>query len=132
MKASLTIEASFIYPMIIFSTIALIFYGFFIHDRLASKAFAYNNFLKEYLTDNKKYIDSTSKFENIKNNIHDDLKEKCILNSPYKVFANANNNSILLKDFYGNYMEIKFSSYERCEFIRKYHSVFKIIKNSSK
>lgn len=125
MKASLTIEAAYIYPIIIISTIALILYGFYIHDRLATKSAAYKTLIQTYQADNLKYPEQS---EELCSKIREEINSVCILNSSYRIYNN--NEIIVIEDAYGHFMNVSFTGYQRCTFIRQYHTVFNAIKSA--
>lgn len=124
MKASLTIEAAYIYPIIIMSTISMILYGFFIHDRLAVKSAAYKILISTYQADNREY---PGQWTELCEKIRDEAGHVCLLNSSYRIYNN--NESIAIEDSYGRSMNISFTGYRRCAFIRQYHAVFDALKS---
>lgn len=119
MKGSVTIEASFIYPMIIIFTVLIILYGFHCHDRLAIKSFTY----KSLITSN--YDSDTNPDTSA---IQAGLKDICLLSGSYYVSYNQNKQYISVTDKNGNLLKIPFSGYERCDFIRKYYTILNIMK----
>lgn len=119
MKASLTIEAAYIYPVIIISTILMILYGFYIHDRLAVKSAAYRILISTYQADNREYSGQSAE---LCEQISEELDNVCLLNSSYHIYNTEE--STVIEDIYGNSLSVSFTGYLRCTFIRQYHAVF--------
>ena len=111
MKGSTTIEASFIYPLILILVFFTILYNFYVHDKVATKANAYTYMLKSYFTE-KDY--TSSDFNNSMDNF-------CFLPNSYTCSYNTLEKKLHLQDKYGHSFYVSFSSYEKCEFIRRYY-----------
>ena len=116
MKGSLTIEASFIYPIIISFIFLSIMCSFYFHDKVSSKANAYTSMIKSYFDEEKEY--DKSKFAN-------SFDEFCFLKNSYTCSYNKYTKKLCLMDKYDNFFNIPFSSYERCEYIRQYYCLIK-------
>ncbi len=102
MKASLTLEGTFIYPIIIGVTCILIIQCFNLHDRLSCKATTYTHLVKQYLSD-----DTSSDLSSLT----DDLSEVCLLH--YAIGAtNKNDDAVIVKHKLGDFI-VSFSHYER-------------------
>lgn len=108
MKASLTLESTFIYPIAILITCILIIYGFRLHDKLCSKSEAYIELIQLY--SRPKQTLNTKDFT-------DHIDDSCLLSrSPrLKVYTRE---QIHLSHSTGQII-VNFSNYDRCSFIRK-------------
>ena len=116
MKASLTIEASFIYPIIIIFIMLTIIYCFYCHDKVAVKANAYTSLVKSYFNEETTYD---------KSNFEASLTSFCLLKGGYTCSYNECTKELSLMDNYGIIFNIGFSSFERCDFIRQYYCIIK-------
>ena len=116
MKASLTIEASFIYPIIIVFIMLTIIYSFYCHDKVAVKANAYTSLVKNYFNEKTTYD---------KSNLETSLASFCLLKENYTCSYNEYTKELSLKDNYGIIFNVGFSSFERCDFIRQYYCIIK-------
>lgn len=117
MKGSLTIEASFIYPILLIFIFFTILYNFYAHDKVAAKANAYSDMI-HYYYEEKEYD---------KTNFINSLDNFCFLSDNYTCSYNKNTHKLCLQDKYGQFFNVPFSSYERCEFIREYYCLIKKI-----
>lgn len=117
MKGSITIEASFIYPILLVIMFFTILYNFYIHDKVAVKSNAYTHMIKSYFEE-KNFDKST--FEN-------SMDSFCFLSNSYTCSYNKNTKKLCLTDKYNNFINVPFSSYERCEYIREYYCLIKKI-----
>ena len=116
MKGTLTIEASFIYPIIITFIFLSIMCNFYFHDKVSSKANAYTSMIKSYFNEDKEY--DKSPFADSFNNF-------CLIKDSYKCSYNKYTKKLCLMDKYGNFFNVPFSSFERCEYIRQYYCLIK-------
>ena len=116
MKGSITIEASFIYSIIIVFIFLTILYNFFCHDKVSAKANAYTSLIKSYFNEESTY--DKSDYANSINNF-------CLLKDSYTCSYNKYTKKLCLMDNYGNFFNVAFSSYERCDFIRQYYCLIK-------
>lgn len=116
MKASITLESAFIYPLTIAITFTLIIYSFAMHDRLSSKATAYTHLIKQYQSDSVD-TDATS--------LSKELSKVCLLSNSTSVYS-YNLGEVHLKDRHG-ITSLSFSHYERCTFIRNSRAILQII-----
>lgn len=119
MKGSITIEASFIYPMIIVFTVIIIMYSFYAHDRLSCKSHAYRALVVSH------YSSGTAP---VPSDIEDGLKDICLLSAGYSVSYDSNKECISVTDSMHNTLSVYFTGYERCSFVRKYYTLFKLVK----
>lgn len=117
MKASVTIEASVIYPLIIIFTVIMIMYSFYAHDRLSCKAQAYKALIVSH-------YDSAPSLD--ESDIQTMLKNVCLLSATYSVSCNSNNDAITITDSKNRTLCVNFTGYERCDFIRKYYTLFSL------
>ena len=118
MKGSLTIEASLIYPLIIILSIFTITYCFYCHDKVVTKANAYTNMVQNYFSQEESF--NPSSFTN-------SLDDICLLTNNYNYSYNQQKNLLSITDKYGYSYKVRFSSYERCDFIRQNYCVIKKI-----
>lgn len=112
MNASITVESSFIYPMLIIFTVTLILYNFETHDKLSLKATAYRYLLENNLQSNnsKKLSELESSFTNV-----------CLLTKEHTPYFNADSDTLFI-DFDPTFsMTLPVPEYERCEAIRKWN-----------
>ena len=116
MKASLTIEASFIYPIIIVFIMLTIIYIFYCHDKVAVKANADTSLVKNYFNEETTYD---------KSNLETSFASFCLLKENYTCSYNEYTKELSLKDNYGIIFNVGFSSFERCDFIRQYYCIIK-------
>lgn len=116
MKGSLTIEASFIYPIIIAFIILSIMSSFYFHDKVSSKANAYTSMIKSYFNEENEY--DKSQFVN-------SLDEFCLIKNSYTCSYNKYTKKLCLMDNHDHFFNVPFSSYERCEYIRQYYCLVK-------
>ena len=122
MKGSTTIEASFIYPLILVLMFVTILYNFYVHDKVSTKANAYTHMIKSYFNESNFY---KSDFENSINNF-------CFLPNSYTCSYDTLRKQLNLQDKYGHSFSVSFSSFERCDFIRQYYClIIQIISQNS-
>ena len=122
MKGSVTIEASFIYPMVLIFMLFTILYNFYAHDKISTKSNAYTHMIKSYFNEDN-YDQKT--FENSLDNF-------CFLSNNYTCSYNQISKTLYLKDKYDHIFNVSFSSYERCKFIREYYClIMQIISQNS-
>ncbi len=121
MKASITLESSIIYPMIIFISMMLILYTFFIHDKLSIKSNAYRVLMEDYSSNS---ISSLSSIE-------ESLNEKCLLSYTYNINYESDKNTISITSHPNTFpsfsTNLSFTNYERCSFIRQYYALFQLL-----
>lgn len=118
LNASITIEASFIYPIIFVFIMLTITYCFYCHDKVTTKANAYTSLVKNY-------FDEETSFN--KSDFEASLNSFCILKNNYTCSYNNYTKKLCLMDNYNNYFYVGFSSFERCDFIRQYYCLIKQI-----
>lgn len=114
-KGSVTIEAAFIYPLIIFYIALLTLFLFYSHDKLTAKSDAYTTLISNYFNNDAPFDEKI---------LSETLKNHCLLKSNYKVKYNNSSSSIDIEDNYGNVFSVSFSSYDKCDFIRQAHILF--------
>lgn len=119
MKGSITIEAALIYPIIIVFSVFIILYSFYAHDRLSIKANAYTSLIKTRY----ELCDSpdTSALDS-------SLQNTCLLTGKYSSSYDRDNKTLSVTDNNNMTLTVSFKHYERCEFVRRYSCLFKIIK----
>ena len=118
MKGSLTIEASFIYPLVILLTCFTIMYCFYCHDKVSTKANAYTSMIKSYFSEEKSYDQST---------FTSSLDDICLLVNDYACSYNKNSKKLSITDTYGHSYTVSFSAIERCDYIRSNYCLIKTI-----
>ena len=122
MKGSVTIEASFIYPLILVLMFSTILLNFYIHDKVSTKANAYTYMVNSYFED--KNFDKTA--------YANSMEDFCFLSDTYTCSYNSNTKKLCIMDKYGHFFNVSFSSYERCNFIREYYClIIQIISKAS-
>lgn len=122
MKASLTIEASFIYPMIITITFLIILYGFYAHDRLVIKSQCYRTLISN--------MDSGGSAPDM-SLLQDNIEDTCILSLPYSLSYDSDSETISVSDGCGSSMSISFTNHSRCEAIQRYHALMDIVSSQN-
>ena len=129
MKATLTIEASFIYPIIIVCSVVLIMYSFYAHDRLAVKSESYTILIKDFFDgETYSYDSKNNDYSDLYNEINDILDEVNLLNSNYSIAYDTKTDTLSLTNKrHGSSMNISFTNYERCTFIRRYYTIISAI-----
>lgn len=116
MKASLTLESSFVYPVTILITCILIIYGFRLHDRLCSKSEAYIELIQLYSSPQQAL--NTNDFIN-------HINDCCLLSRSPRLKAYTRE-QIHLSHSTGQII-VNFSNYDRCCFIRRINATLDLI-----
>jgi hypothetical protein len=122
-KASITIEASFIYPFLLFIFVNVIFLSFYLHDKIVANSLVYRQTLYLAIDNVNQETNSTTPEELIKT-----IKDFCL--SPRRINLDyiSHSNIIRLDGFYRRTDHIT-QYYEHCNDIRKYSVIIDSIKN---
>lgn len=119
MRASFTLESSFIYPLVIILSVMLIFYSFLIHDKIVLRSDMYRVLMENYYHNDE----DLTEYDTVKR-----LKDKCMLNHSFKLEYENSSDTLKLIDlspapFTAMSASIAFTGYERCDFIRQYYTI---------
>lgn len=121
MKGSITLESSLVFPLIIFTSVLLILYTFFIHDKLVLKSDMYRILMEDY--DN----DSSASISDIENR----LDEKSLLSYKYNINYSTDTNTIQLSTNSSTLppfsIKLSFTGFERCDYIRQYYTLLHLL-----
>lgn len=125
LRASLTIEASFIIPFIFTIFIFIIMFSFYLHDKIVVNSASYRALI--YASYDLKHSDS-SDYTNIYN-IQKIINSFPIANYSSKPTISQEKDFLsIVTDFQGNSTIHSFSHFIHCDDIRKYSIIFKKIK----
>lgn len=119
MKASYTLESSFIYPVIVVISVILIMYSFFIHDKLVLRSDTYRILMEnQYINTSDETVEA----------IETRLDDKCLLSHSFTVQYLDESDCLKITDNGTNKWSsisdsVSFTGYERCDFIRKYYMI---------
>ena len=128
LPASITIEASFIYPIIIFIIALIITLSFYLHDKIVSNSLSYRDCIYASINYNDK---STSDFTN-SNFLETTINSYVLMYKNSTPAIEANYNSIkIITDYLNNKTAHTYSNFLHCNKIRRYSIIFKQIKEDS-
>lgn len=124
LRGSFTLESSIIFPMTILISIFIILYAFFVHDKLVIKSSLYNILIEDYADGSSTSFSSTD--------ITERLKTQCLLSHTYNLKYQSDKYALQLQttSSYNSHilLDLSFTGYERCDFIRKNYTFIKILK----
>lgn len=123
MKASFTLESSFIYPAVILISVLLIMYSFFVHDKIVIRSDTYRVLMENYY----RHDEDADEYD-----ISERLSEKCMLNHSLSLQYDNNSDTLIaseagLQKWNSLSVKVSFTGYERCDFIRQYYTIINYI-----
>ena len=123
LKASMTLESSFIYPIIIIVSVMLIMYTFFIHDKVAVQSGLYR-----ILIDKNEDMTTDDSLNDSLDDICTQLESICLLTHSFDIKYLEDSGTLKLTDDSTSdttaiTSSVSFSGYERCDYIRQYYAI---------
>ncbi len=120
-SASITIEASYIYPIIFLITTFAIIFSMNLHDLVISKSTQYRLLAYQACTlENNLYNPSNSL---TKSDITSSIRDACLLKRSV-ILSTSLNDSVLYSHITNeNLNTVFFSNYDHCDDIRKFHFI---------
>lgn len=128
LPAIITVEASFIYPIIIFTMALIMTLCFYLHDKIVSNSLSYRDCI--YACNS--YEDSSPSDFTDSNFLEETINSYILMYKNNTPIIEADDDSIkVINNYKNNKTTHTYSHFLRCNKIRKYSIIFKLIKEYS-